>query len=74
MIYQRYAEKVRKFDLSPFKGLTGISERRDKRRAGSVRRPPLPFRGRGEGSNIFVRAARKAALRAATNALSMQWI
>src|SRR5713101_2590496 len=38
-----HSEKVWKFDLSQFKRLAGISERRDKRRAVIVRRPPLPL-------------------------------
>src|SRR5258707_820907 len=71
IIYHAHSEKVRKLDLSLFKRLAGISERRDKRRAVIVSRPPLPSRGKGQGSNVFGRAARKAALRAATNVLSI---
>src|SRR5713101_8676097 len=43
-----HSEKVWKFDLSPFMRLAGISERRDKRRAVIVRRPPLPSEGKGQ--------------------------
>src|SRR5713226_10159 len=64
IISQLIPKKCGKFDLSAFRRLTGISERRDKGRAVIVAGLLCPLEAE-EGSNVFGRCP-NAALRSAT--------